>query len=142
VDKYDDTNNRNGNNIDNNSRLRSVISIEAGRDSKREFNGGEPDFDTWLSQQLRVSEPHVDNDGFCERVMSSLPVPRKRSERRASRFQYAAVVAASAIVVWQFPFDQVIAQAIQQSISLYSLVGLGILTSLVTMTGGILAVRR
>lgn len=104
--------------------------------------GGEPDFDTWLSQQLQFSEPYVDDDGFCERVMARLPAPSRRSERRATRVQYAAVMAASAIVAWQFPFDQVLTQAAQQSISLYSLVGLGVLTSLVAMAGGILAARR
>lgn len=103
----------------------------------------EPDFDTWLSQQLQFNEPHLDNDGFCERVMADLPpVPAKRSQRRAKRYQYAAVMAASAIVCWQFPLDEVLAQAVQQSISLYSLVGLGILSSLAAMTGGILAARR
>ncbi|HEY8568522.1 hypothetical protein [Microbulbifer sp.] len=105
--------------------------------------GSEPDFDAWLSQQLQFSEPHVDDDGFCERVMAELPaVPAKRAERRATRYQYAAVVAASAIVCWQFPLDQVLATLAEQSISLYSLVGLGILSSMAAMTGGILAARR
>ncbi|MBB3063431.1 hypothetical protein [Microbulbifer rhizosphaerae] len=104
--------------------------------------GGEPDFDTWLGQQLQFSEPYVDDDGFCERVMARLPAPSRRSERRATRVQYAAVVAASTIVAWQFPFDQVFIQAVQQSISLYSLVGVGILTSLAAMAGGIFAARR
>ncbi|WGL16863.1 hypothetical protein PVT68_00860 [Microbulbifer bruguierae] len=104
---------------------------------------GEPDFDAWLSQQLQFSEPHLDDDGFCERVMAELPpVPAKRAERRATRYQYAAVVAASAIVCWQFPFEQVLTQAAQQSISLYSLMGLGILGSIAAMTGGILVARR
>ena len=104
---------------------------------------GEPEFDTWLSQQLQFSEPHLDDDGFCERVMADLPVvPAKRDERRATRYQYAAVVAASAIVCWQFPLQDVLAAATEQSISLYSLVGLGILGSLVAMTGGIVAARR
>ncbi|WP_226660960.1 hypothetical protein [Microbulbifer aggregans] len=103
----------------------------------------EPDFDSWLSQQLQFNEPHLDDDGFCERVMGELPaVPAKRSERRANRFQYAAVVAASAIVCWQFPFEEFLAQAAQQSISLYSLVGIGVLGSLVAMAGGIVAARR
>jgi len=103
----------------------------------------DPDFDTWLSQQLQFNEPHLDDDGFCERVMADLPpAPAKRSERRATRYQYAAVVAASAIVCWQFPLDEVLAQAAQQSISLYSLVGVAVLSSLVAMTGGIFAARR
>ncbi|SDZ85079.1 hypothetical protein [Microbulbifer marinus] len=103
---------------------------------------GDPEFDQWLSQQLQFNEPYLDNDGFCERVMEQLPAPSKRAERRATRVQYAAVVAASAIVVWQFPFGEVLSEAVQQSISLYSLVGLGVLSSLVAMTGGILAARR
>ncbi len=104
---------------------------------------GEPDFDTWLSQQLQFSEPHLDDDGFCERVMADLPpVPAKRAERRATRYQYAAVVLASAIVCWQFPLREVLVAAAEQSISLYSLVGLGMLGSLVAMTGGIMAARR
>lgn len=108
-----------------------------------DMTDGEPDFDTWLSQQLQFNEPHLDDDGFCERVMADLPpVPAKRAERRASRFQYAAVVAASAIVCWQFPLDQVLASLAEQSISLYSLVGLSIASSMVAMTGGILAARR
>lgn len=102
----------------------------------------DPDFDSWLGQQLQFNEPHLDNDGFCERVMAQLPAPSKRSERRASRVQYAAVIAASAIVAWQFPFGEVISEAVRQSISLYSLVGLGLLSSLVAMAGGILAARR
>ncbi|MFV8783735.1 hypothetical protein ACNKU7_15050 [Microbulbifer sp. SA54] len=103
----------------------------------------EPDFDTWLSQQLQFNEPHLDDDGFCERVMVELPpVPAKRAVRRASRFQYAAVAAASAIVCWQFPLEEFLAQAAQQSISLYSLIGLGVLGSLVAMAGGIVAARR
>ncbi|WP_233998958.1 hypothetical protein [Microbulbifer pacificus] len=105
--------------------------------------GNEPDFDTWLSQQLQFNEPHLDDDGFCERVMADLPpVPAKRAERRATRYQYAAVVAASAIVCWQFPLEQVLAAMAEQSISLYSLVGLGVLSSMAAMTGGILAARR
>jgi len=105
--------------------------------------GDEPDFDTWLSQQLQFNEPHLDDEGFCERVMADLPpVPAKRSERRATRYQYAAVVAASAIVCWQFPLEDVLAAMAAQSISLYSLVGLGMLSSMVAMTGGILAARR
>ena len=104
---------------------------------------GEPDFDTWLSQQLQFSEPHLDNDGFCERVMADLPpAPARRAERRANRYQYAAVVAASAIVCWQFPLQEVLAAAAEQSISLYSLVGVGILGSLAAMAGGIVAARR
>jgi len=105
--------------------------------------GGEPDFDTWLAQQLQFNEPHLDNDGFCERVMAELPpVPARKAQRRASRFQYAAVVAASAIVCWQFPLESVLAQLAQQSISLYSLLGVGVLASLAAMTGGIVAARR
>lgn len=105
--------------------------------------GDAPDFDTWLSQQLQFNEPHLDNDGFCERVMADLPpAPAKRSERRATRYQYAAVVAASAIVCWQFPLEEVLTSMAEQSISLYSLVGLGIVSSMVAMTGGILAARR
>ena len=107
------------------------------------MHGGEPDFDTWLSQQLQFSEPHLDDDGFCDRVMTELPpVPAKRVERRATRYQYAAVVAASAIVCWQFPLDEVLTEMARQSISLYSLVGVGILSSFVAMTGGIWAARR
>lgn len=109
----------------------------------QDMAGGEPDFDTWLSQQLQFNEPHLDDDGFCERVMAGLPpVPAKRAERRASHFQYAAVVAASAIVCWQFPLDQVLTSLAEQSISLYSLVGLSIVSSMAAMTGGILAARR
>ncbi|MFD1216459.1 hypothetical protein [Microbulbifer celer] len=105
--------------------------------------GDEPDFDTWLSQQLQFNEPHLDNDGFCEQVMAALPaVPARRAQRRASRFQYGAVIAASAIVCWQFPLESVLAQLAQQSISLYSLLGVGALASLVAMTGGIVAARR
>ena len=107
-----------------------------------EIQGKDPDFDAWLSQQLQFNEPYLDNDGFCERVMECLPAPSKRAERRATRFQYAAVVAASAIVAWQFPFDKVFMEAVQQSISLYSLIGVGVLASLATMTGGIVAARR
>ncbi|MFC4877250.1 hypothetical protein [Microbulbifer halophilus] len=106
------------------------------------IEGKDPDFDAWLSQQLQFHEPYLDNDGFCEQVMEQLPAPSRRSERRAARFQYGAVVAASAIVAWQFPFDRVWMEALQQSISLYSLVGVGILSSLAAMTGGILAARR
>lgn len=103
----------------------------------------EPDFDTWLAQQLQFNEPHLDNDGFCERVMAELPqVPARRAQRRASRFQYAAVIVASAIVCWQFPFESVLAQLAQQSVSLYSLLGVGVLGSLAAMTGGIVAARR
>ncbi|WP_193164832.1 hypothetical protein [Microbulbifer hainanensis] len=102
----------------------------------------DPDFDAWLSQQLQFDEPYLDDGGFCERVMAQLPPPSRRSERRATRAQYGAVVAASAIVAWQFPFDQVLTEAVQQTISLYSLVGLGVLASLVAMTGGIVAARR
>lgn len=108
----------------------------------RDPDFGDPGFDRWLGQQLQFNEPHLDNDGFCERVMASLPVSSKRSERRATRFQYGAVVVSSAIVAWQFPFDQVFMEAVQQSISLYSLVGVGVLASLAAMTGGIVAARR
>lgn len=105
--------------------------------------GEEPDFDTWLSQQLQFNEPHLDDDGFCERVMTDLPpVPAKRSERRATRYQYAAVVVASAIVCWQFPLEDVLTAMAAQSISLYSLVGLAVVSSMAAMTGGILAARR
>ncbi|WP_153039212.1 hypothetical protein [Microbulbifer sp. Q7] len=107
------------------------------------IGGDSPDFDTWLSQQLQFNEPHLDDDGFCERVMVDLPpVPAKRSERRATRYQYAAVIAASAIVCWQFPLQEALAAMAEQSISLYSLVGLGILSSVAAMTGGIVAARR
>lgn len=107
------------------------------------YGNNDPDFDTWLSQQLQFNEPHLDDDGFCERVMADLPaVPAKRTERRATRYQYAAVIAASAIVCWQFPLNEVLSQMVQQSISLYSLVGIGVLSSLAAMTGGILAARR
>lgn len=107
------------------------------------YGSNEPDFDSWLSQQLQFNEPHLDDDGFCERVMADLPtVPAKRTERRATRYQYAAVIAASAIVCWQFPLNEVLAEVAQQSISLYSLVGAAVLSSLVAMTGGILAARR
>ncbi|SHE74367.1 hypothetical protein SAMN04487965_0555 [Microbulbifer donghaiensis] len=108
----------------------------------KEVDFGDPDFDQWLSKQLQFNEPYLDNDGFCERVMQQLPAPTKRAERRATRAQYAAVVAASAIVVWQFPFGELLSGVVQQSISLYSLVGLGALASLAAMTGGILAARR
>nr|WP_255771381.1 hypothetical protein [Microbulbifer guangxiensis] len=104
--------------------------------------GNDPEFDAWLSRELKFDEPYLDDNGFCEQVMARLPAPSRRSEKRASRMQYAAVVAASAIVAWQFPFDAVVTEAVRQSISLYSLVGLGLLASLATMTGGILAARR
>jgi|GEM_PF-1147061 len=104
--------------------------------------GRDPDFDAWLGQQLQFDEPYLDDDGFCERVMAQLPVPSRRAERRATRVQYAAVLAASAIVAWQFPFGEVLQEVARQSISLYSLVGLGILSSLAAMAGGILAARR
>nr|WP_010130904.1 hypothetical protein [Microbulbifer agarilyticus] len=104
---------------------------------------GEPDFDTWLSQQLQFNEPHVDDAGFCDRVLAELPpVPAKRAERRATRYQYAAVVAASAIVCWQFPLQDLLASISEHSISLYSLVGVGILGAFAAMTGGIVAARR
>ncbi|MCX2795173.1 hypothetical protein OQJ62_09610 [Microbulbifer thermotolerans] len=106
------------------------------------FQSKDPDFDSWLSQQLQFNEPYLDDDGFCERVMEQLPAPSRRAERRATCIQYAAVVAASAIVAWQFPFGEVLSEAARQSISLYSLIGLGILSSLAAMTGGILAARR
>jgi hypothetical protein len=117
--------------------------IRDGVVNAKSLDGSAPDFDTWLAQQLQFSEPHLDNDGFCERVMTQLPaMPAKRAERRATRYQYAAVVAASAIVCWQFPLADFLAQAAQQSISLYSLIGLGVVSSLAAMAGGILAVRR
>ncbi|WP_143735717.1 hypothetical protein [Microbulbifer mangrovi] len=120
-----------------------VITDGVVRPAPEPFGRDEPDFDTWLSQQLQFNEPHLDNDGFCERVMAQLPpVPAKRAERRATRYQYAAVVAASAIVCWQFPLEEVLTVMAEQSISLYSLVGIGILSSMVAMTGGILAARR
>lgn len=104
--------------------------------------GNDPEFDAWLSRELQFDEPYLNDDGFCEQVMAKLPAPSKRSEKRATRVQYAAVVAASAIVAWQFPFDEVLTEAVRQSISLYSLVGVGLLASLAAMTGGILAARR
>lgn len=107
-----------------------------------QLQGQDPEFDRWLSQQLQFNEPYLDNDGFCEAVMSRLPAPARRSERRVTRAQYAAVVAASAIVAWQFPFGEVLSEAARQSVSLYSLVGVGILASLAAMTGGIVAARR
>ncbi|WP_346836650.1 hypothetical protein [Microbulbifer sp. SAOS-129_SWC] len=106
------------------------------------LKGKDPDFDAWLGQQLQFSEPYLDNDGFCEQVMAQLPAPSRRSERRATRVQYAAVVVASAIVACLFPFDKVLTEAAQQTISLYSLIGMGMLGSLVVMTGGIVAARR
>jgi len=106
------------------------------------LQGKDPEFDAWLGQQLQFSEPYLDDDGFCDRVMAQLPAPSRGSERRATRVQYAAVVAASAIVVALFPFDKVMTEAVQQTISLYSLVGVGMLASLVAMTGGIVAARR
>ncbi|WKD51373.1 hypothetical protein [Microbulbifer spongiae] len=99
-------------------------------------------FDAWLSEQLQFGEPYLDDNGFCDRVMAELPVSSKRAERRASGFQYLAVLAASGIVAWQFPFGEVLSEAARQSISLYSLVGMGMLSSLVAMVGGILAARH
>ena len=120
-----------------------VITDGVVRPAPDTFGGDEPDFDTWLSQQLQFNEPHLDNDGFCERVMAELPpAPAKRAERRANRYQYGAVVAASAIVCWQFPLEEVLTVMAAQSISLYSLVGIGIVSSMAAMTGGILAARR
>lgn len=126
-----------------NGSIGMVIKDGVVRRDPQNTQGDEPDFDSWLSQQLQFSEPHLDDDGFCERVMADLPpAPAKRSERRANRYQYAAVVAASAIVCWQFPLGEVLTLAAEQSINLYSLVGLGILGSMVAMTGGIWAARR
>lgn len=110
--------------------------------SEAQLRDGDPDFDAWLGQQLQFSEPYLDDDGFCDQVMERLPAPTARSERRVTRTQYAAVAVASAIVAWQFPFGEVLAEAARQSISLYSLVGLGVLSSMVAMFGGIAAARR
>ncbi|GAA5524464.1 hypothetical protein Maes01_01021 [Microbulbifer aestuariivivens] len=107
-----------------------------------QLTGNDPEFDAWLSRELRFDEPYLDDDGFCEQVMAKLPAPSKRSEKRATRIQYAAVVAASAIVAWQFPVDEVLTEAVRQSVSLYTLLGAGLLASLVAMAGGILAARR
>lgn len=123
-----------------NSSVERIERIDPLNDST--LQGKDPEFDAWLSQQLQFSEPYLDDDGFCEQVMAQLPAPSRCSERRATRVQYAAVVAASAIVAWQFPFDKVFTEAVQQSISLYSLIGVGLLSSLVAMTGGIVAARR
>ncbi|WP_444924708.1 hypothetical protein ACJJH9_06735 [Microbulbifer sp. DLAB2-AF] len=106
------------------------------------IEGKDPQFDAWLAEQLQFDEPYLDDDGFCERVMAKLPMPSKKNERRASRVQYIAVLAASGIVAWQFPFGEVLNEAARQSISLYSLVGVGMLSSLVVMAGGIFAARR
>ncbi|GAB2883913.1 hypothetical protein ACCI51_15585 [Microbulbifer echini] len=106
------------------------------------IEGKDPQFDAWLAEQLQFDEPYLDDDGFCENVMAKLPAPSQQSERRASRFQYVAVLAASGIVAWQFPFGEVLSEAARQSISLYSLVGVGMLSSLVVMAGGIFAARR
>ncbi|MEX2963124.1 hypothetical protein [Microbulbifer sp. TYP-18] len=99
-------------------------------------------FDRWLGQQLQFNEPYLENDGFCEAVMSQLPSPVWRRERRVTRMQYGAVLVASAIVAWQFPFEEVLGEAARQSVSLYGLVGAGIVASLVVMAGGIVAARR
>ncbi|BBM02926.1 hypothetical protein [Microbulbifer sp. GL-2] len=116
--------------------------IKGGTLSNVAIEGKDPQFDAWLSEQLQFDEPYLDDDGFCESVMAKLPAPSQQSERRASRFQYIAVLAASGIVAWQFPFGEVLSEAAHQSISLYSLVGVGMLSSLVVMAGGIFAARR
>ncbi|WP_444930604.1 hypothetical protein ACJJIF_02155 [Microbulbifer sp. SSSA002] len=110
--------------------------------SEMALEGSDQEFDAWLSEQLQFNEPHLDNDGFCDRVMAALPVQPKRSKRRASYSQYIAVAAALLIVAWQFPFTEAVAEMAKQSISLYSLVGVGLLSSLAVMTGGIFAARR
>ncbi|UHQ55466.1 hypothetical protein [Microbulbifer sp. YPW16] len=110
--------------------------------SEAQLRNSDPDFDTWLGQQLQFSEPYLDDDGFCDGVMERLPAPTRRSDRRVTRTQYGAVVLASAIVAWQFPLDEVLAEAARQSISLYSLLGLGVLSSVAAMFGGIVAARR
>nr|WP_255775383.1 DUF5056 domain-containing protein [Microbulbifer sediminum] len=110
--------------------------------SEAQLRNSDPDFDAWLGQQLQFSEPYLDDDGFCDGVMERLPAPTRRSEKRVTHTQYAAVVLASAIVAWQFPFAEVVSQAASQSISLYSLLGLGVLSSVAAMFGGIVAARR
>ncbi|WHI47758.1 hypothetical protein ACJJI5_09430 [Microbulbifer sp. EKSA008] len=110
--------------------------------SEMALEGNDREFDAWLSEQLQFNEPHLDNDGFCDRVMAALPAQPKRSKRRSSYSQYIAVAAALGIIAWQFPFSEVVAEMAKQSISLYSLVGVGLLSSLAVMTGGIFAARR
>ncbi|AWF80876.1 hypothetical protein BTJ40_08695 [Microbulbifer sp. A4B17] len=110
--------------------------------SEMALEGNDQEFDAWLSEQLQFNEPHLDNDGFCDRVMASLPAQSKRSKRRSSYSQCIAVAAALGIIAWQFPFSEVVAEVASQSISLYNLVGVGLLSSLAVMTGGIFAARR
>ncbi|MCO1333340.1 hypothetical protein MO867_03205 [Microbulbifer sp. OS29] len=110
--------------------------------SEMALEGNDQEFDAWLGEQLQFNEPHLDNDGFCDRVMAALPAAPNRTKRRASRYQYIAVAAALGVVAWQFPFAEILTEVAKQSISLYSLVGVGLASSLVVMTGGIFAARR
>lgn len=103
-----------------------------------------PDFDTWLRQELQHSEPYIDDDGFCEQVMASLPAPRNRrvTERRYNFLQYGAVLLSSGIVAWNFPLGAMIDQLMSQSISLYSLIAVGLLGSTIATGAGLVALKR
>ncbi|MBP9035991.1 MAG: hypothetical protein KBG29_19005 [Pseudomonadales bacterium] len=99
--------------------------------------------DQWLERALRAGEPHLDDDGFTQRVLAALPPAPTRHAARLDWVVPAAAVLGSAVVASQFPLAPFLnlAEVALQQVQLFWFGGA---VMLACMAGALLAepVRR
>lgn len=61
------------------------------------------DFDQFLAQNLRKTQPYIADDGFSAKVMHQL----KKQRRRERWFVGLPAVAITVLVIWQLPLSNV-----------------------------------
>jgi len=60
---------------------------------------GNDEMKDWLDERLSQLQPHVDDNGFCARVMTHLPPPGRSSEKLRASVLFASTVAAG-VIAW------------------------------------------
>ena len=63
----------------------------------------ENEHEPWLDNMLRENNAYIDDDGFTQRVMDSLPAPRRRAFRWRAMILMTSAVLAALLVVFLLP---------------------------------------
>lgn len=100
-------------------------------------------FDNWLSQQLRDGEDYIEDGGFTELVMASLPAQPFVQPATTSRWPTILGALLSTIfVMWFFPVGYIVESVFFANISLFTLAAAGVAFSVVASAAALVANQR
>ena len=98
----------------------------------------------WLDRQLREAAPYIDDAGFTQRVLQSLPAPRPRLQMMRASILFGVTLLASVIVYFLSGQGQFVGEGVMRLARLSPIMLLSVSLGFfgLIMTGGIVAAAK